>query len=150
MPYTWISWRHFLKGGSFFCDNFSLCQVDTQNQPIYHLWWFVYSWEWHHLKMWPCWNRCDLVGIGVSLWVWAYDPHSRCLEGSLLLAAFGWRRRTLSSACAMPVWILPCSYLDDNGLNLWTCKPSPIKCFFIRLALVIVSVHSTKTLRHHP
>ena len=37
------------------------------------LWWFVYSWarEWQHLKVWPCWNRCDLVGVGVSLWVWA-------------------------------------------------------------------------------
>jgi hypothetical protein len=28
------------------------------------------SLEWHHLKMWPSWNRCDLVGMGVSLWVW--------------------------------------------------------------------------------
>jgi hypothetical protein len=47
----------------------------------------------------------------------------------------------------MPAWILPCSHLDDNGLNLWTCKPAPIKCcFFIRLALVMVSVHSSKTL----
>ena len=26
MPYSWISWRHFLKGGSFLCDNSSLCQ----------------------------------------------------------------------------------------------------------------------------
>jgi hypothetical protein len=34
--------------------------------------WFVYLWtrEWHHLKVWPCWNRYDLVGMGVSLWVW--------------------------------------------------------------------------------
>ena len=23
--------------------------------------------EWHHLEVWPCWNRCDLVGMGVSL-----------------------------------------------------------------------------------
>jgi hypothetical protein len=29
MPYSWISWRHFLKGSSFLCDNSSLCQVDT-------------------------------------------------------------------------------------------------------------------------
>jgi len=28
------SWRHFLKGGSFLCDNCILCQVDTQNQPV--------------------------------------------------------------------------------------------------------------------
>jgi hypothetical protein len=34
MPYSWISWRCFLKGGSFLCDNSSLCQVDTQNQPV--------------------------------------------------------------------------------------------------------------------
>jgi hypothetical protein len=30
MPYSWISWRDFFKGGSFLCDNSSLCQVDTQ------------------------------------------------------------------------------------------------------------------------
>jgi hypothetical protein len=35
MPYSWISWRHFLKGGSFLCDNSSLCQVDKQNQPVH-------------------------------------------------------------------------------------------------------------------
>jgi hypothetical protein len=30
MPYSWISWRHFLEGGSFLCDNSSLCQVEYQ------------------------------------------------------------------------------------------------------------------------
>jgi hypothetical protein len=35
MLYSWISWRHFLKGGSILCDNSSLCQVDTQSQPEY-------------------------------------------------------------------------------------------------------------------
>jgi hypothetical protein len=34
MPHSWISWRHFLKGGSFLCDNSSLCQVDIENQPV--------------------------------------------------------------------------------------------------------------------
>jgi hypothetical protein len=40
--------------------------------PVSGMGWFVYSWttEWHHLEVWPCWNRCDLVGVGVSLWVW--------------------------------------------------------------------------------
>jgi hypothetical protein len=38
MPYSWISWRHFLKGGSFLCDNSSLCQVDTHNQAVHKLW----------------------------------------------------------------------------------------------------------------
>ena len=34
MPYSWILWRSFLKGGSFLCDNSSLWQIDTQNQPV--------------------------------------------------------------------------------------------------------------------
>jgi hypothetical protein len=34
MPYSWISWMHFLKGGSFLCDNSSLSQVDTQKQSV--------------------------------------------------------------------------------------------------------------------
>jgi hypothetical protein len=113
------------------------------------VWWFVCSWtrEWHHLEVWPWWNRCDLVGIGVSLWVWASNSHPSCLEVSLPLAAFRWRHRTLSSAYAMTTWMLPCSHLDVNGLNLWTCKLAAIKCcIFIRLALVMVSVHSSKTL----
>jgi hypothetical protein len=36
MPYSWILWRHSLKGGSFFCVNWSLCQVDRQNQSVQH------------------------------------------------------------------------------------------------------------------
>jgi hypothetical protein len=35
MLYSWISWRHFLNWSSSLCDNSSLCQVDTQNQPAY-------------------------------------------------------------------------------------------------------------------
>jgi hypothetical protein len=35
MHYSWVSWKHFLKGGSFLCDNSSFCQVDTQNQPVH-------------------------------------------------------------------------------------------------------------------
>jgi hypothetical protein len=34
MPYSWITWRHFLKGGSYLCDNSILYQVGTQNQPV--------------------------------------------------------------------------------------------------------------------
>jgi len=30
MPYSWISWRHFLNWGSFLSDDSSLCQVDTK------------------------------------------------------------------------------------------------------------------------
>lgn len=57
------------------------------------------------------------------------DPTPSCLRmHSLFLALCGWRCRTLSSSCTKPTWILPCSRLDDTGLNLWTCKPTPIKC----------------------
>ena len=30
MPYSWISWRHFLKGGSFLCDNSSCVKLNTK------------------------------------------------------------------------------------------------------------------------
>jgi hypothetical protein len=60
---------------------------------------------------------------GCGLW----DPLPSCLEASLL-ASFRWRCRTLSSSYTMPAWMLPCSHLDDNGLNPWTYKPAPIKC----------------------
>lgn len=33
MPHSWISWKHFLNGGSFLPDDSSLHQVDTQSQP---------------------------------------------------------------------------------------------------------------------
>jgi hypothetical protein len=72
-------------------------------------------------------RRCALVGGSVPLWSGLWHLPSRFLEVSLPLAAFGWRHRTLSSSCTMPAWMLSCSHLDDNGLNLWTCKPAPIK-----------------------
>jgi hypothetical protein len=37
MPYSWLSWRHFLKGGSVLCDNFSLRQANSQNWPVHGL-----------------------------------------------------------------------------------------------------------------
>ena len=35
--------------------------------------------------------------------------HPSCLEVSIQLAVFRWRCRTLSSACTLPAWMLPCS-----------------------------------------
>jgi len=73
-------------------------------------------------------RRCGLVGRRVSLRV--------DLE-TLLLAVGGcsiccWLLSVedvkLSSFCTRPAWMLPWSCHDDNGLNLWTCKPAPIKC----------------------
>ena len=34
MCYSWISWRPFLKGGSFLCDNSSLCYSTPVFQPV--------------------------------------------------------------------------------------------------------------------
>jgi hypothetical protein len=35
MLYSWISWRHFLKGGNFLCDSSSSCGKLTQNQSVH-------------------------------------------------------------------------------------------------------------------
>jgi hypothetical protein len=34
MSYSWISWRHFLKGGSFLCDNSNWVKLTHKNQPV--------------------------------------------------------------------------------------------------------------------
>jgi hypothetical protein len=57
-------------------------------------------------------RRCDLVGVGVSMWVWVIlDPHPSCLGVSILLTAFRWTWRTLSSffhhACLDAAMFLP-------------------------------------------
>jgi hypothetical protein len=80
------------------------------------------------------------------LWIWALTP-SFCLEVSILLGAFIWRYRTLNSSCTMPAWIQPCSHIDnDYG---WTSEPvtqPQLNIVLTRVAFVIVSVHSSKTL----
>jgi hypothetical protein len=76
MPYSWISWRHFLKGGSFLCDNSSLWQVDTQHQPG----------QWPYIKI--SWTQEDCLNIGwilgffiscKSLSLWKLPPCSLCI-----------------------------------------------------------------------
>jgi hypothetical protein len=71
--------------------------------------------------------RCGLVRVGMAL---LEEVGGHGLKAGLFPAAFRWRCRTnsLSISCTMPVWTLPCSHLDDTGLNLWTGKPAPIKC----------------------
>ena len=46
----------------------------------------------------------------------------------------------------MSAWMLPCSCRDD-GLNLRTCKPAPINTALYKSCLIMMSVHSSKTLR---
>jgi hypothetical protein len=84
----------------------------------------VASLEW----VWPCWSRCGLV-VGVCHYRCRLsDPPSSSPLASLHLVTFKWGCRTLRSSCTVPAWTLPSSCLDDTGLNLWTCKPAPIKC----------------------
>ena len=48
---------------------------------------------------------------------------------------------------AMSAGVLPCSLHEDDGLNLWNYKQAPTKCFVvIRVAIVVVSLHSNTTL----
>jgi len=86
---------------------------------FYHLlmWWFEYAGprEWHLLVgvallelVWPCWRKYVTLNMGL-------EPHPSCLQASLLVAAFGTRSETPSTTSPMT---LPCSHLDDNGLNL--------------------------------
>ena len=95
---------------------------------------------------------CGPVGVGMAYFSRCIPVALCFLEVSILLADFRWRCRTLSSSCTKPAWMLPCSRLDDTVLNFWTCKPASMKCgwSFIRLACVMVSVQSSKTLTKTP
>ena len=75
-------------------------------------------------------RRCGLIGAGVVLLEEVchcgggkWDPPLNHVKASLLVA-FRLRYKILNSSCTMPA----CFCLDDNGLNLWTCKAAPIKC----------------------
>jgi hypothetical protein len=46
----------------------------------------------------------------------------------------------------MPTGMLPCSRLDDTGLNFEPVSQPQLNAVLIRIALVVVSVHSSKTL----
>jgi hypothetical protein len=87
-----------------------VCQLDT-------------SWEYHRkrasLEAMPPWN--PTVSHFLNYW-WR-----RMGKETLLLAALLFAFRTFSSSCIKPAWMLQCFCHDDNGLNLWTCKPDSIK-----------------------
>jgi hypothetical protein len=69
-------------------------------------------------------RRCGLVEEGMALLEEVchcggglIDPPPSCLDASLLLLDFGTRCGILNYSYTMPAWTLPCSCLDDNGLN---------------------------------
>ena len=112
-------------------------------------------WSWGEMRslsdmvIWTCLAQ-GMALLGVALmervchcWGGLLDPPPSCLEASLL-AAFRSRCRTLSSfsstktACTWP-W-----------LNLWHCKPAPIKCCHIwELTCLFTAMETlTKTCAH--
>ena len=66
----------------------------------------------------------------MSLWGWALRSTSAqapCIEENLLLPAFWWRYKTLSSpAPCLTAYCHP-SHYDDNGLSIWNFKAAPMK-----------------------
>jgi len=133
------------------CSSTSCIPGDPIKPPVIFLsllWWFDYAWlrEWPYLEMWPCWSRCGLVGGSCHCGHGLEDPHPSCLESSLLLAAFGTRGRTLCSYTMS--WHVPTLMIMD-----WSSeRVSQTQCnvVLIRLALVMVSVHNSKTLTKTP
>ena len=102
--------------------------------------------------MWPYWRRCGLVQ-GSEL-LCRQDLEVFCaqalpnVESSLLLAACG-RQVSFWWSSDQDVkfsTLLVCCHVschDDNGLNLWDCKPAPIKC------CPLLSYGSVAVKRHH-
>jgi hypothetical protein len=83
------------------------------------LWLFKYPWPIGRGTV----RSCGFVGGSVSLWGWALSSYAQ----ALLL-------KSTSCCCLCSVFsalCLPgCGHAShhDSGLNLWTCKPAPIKC----------------------
>jgi hypothetical protein len=108
-------------------------------------------------------RKCGLVGIGVALleevchcvgrfWgllVLKLHPEQKAVPSWLPLDQFIELSAPFPAPC-LPSWC-PASCHDNNGLNLWNCKPAPItwaayKCSPYKIALVLVSIRSNKTL----
>ena len=66
------------------------------------------------------WRKCVSMDIG-------FKPLSYLPRRQSFLEAFT-RCRIFSSCCIKSDWMIPCSHIYDNGLDLWTGKPAPIKC----------------------
>ena len=75
-----------------------------------------------------CWRKCFTVEVG-------FEALPNVEESVCSLAFFGWRCRTNRSSCSMLAWTLPCSCLDDNGMNFWACKPNPTECVIYKSCL---------------
>jgi len=79
--------------------------------------------------------------------------HTLCRRETLFLAAFeticSWHPHPSNEDVELSAPLVPylpahshASCHDDNGLNLWKSKPAPIMLSFIKVALVMESLHS--------
>ena len=112
------------------------------------LWESIYTWHMHMetyththtVVVWICLahgsatiRRCGLIGGTASLWGWAWRvPSAPALppEGLSLSWLLSYQDVELLAPSITPCLPECChaSCHDDNGLNLWNCKPVPVKC----------------------
>ena len=96
--------------------------------------------------MWSYWNRCGLVGVGVSLWAWALRPLSS-LPGSQSSPVCLQNKTELS---ALPIPCLPRHCHVPALMIVELVSQSPLNVVLIRVALVMVSFHISKILTKTP
>jgi hypothetical protein len=73
--------------------------------------------------VWPWWTKCVTVeGLRCSsnAHCGTQSPYAICDSRCVTLSFFSW---TMLPACCHAF----CH--DDNGLNIWNCKPCPMRCF---------------------
>jgi hypothetical protein len=158
MAFIFVTWGRLLFKDKPQCaiwpDNLmhDLCDGVNMLAPESEI--YIYEYEYileyiYILEVWPCWSRCGVVGRSVSVCHCGGGlrelppsclriPVSSCLPSEQDVELSAPPAPCLAGCCHA-------SCFDDNGLNLWNCKPAPIKYSFIRVALVTVSLPSSKT-----
>ena len=54
------------------------------------------------MEVWPCWSKCGLVGVGVSLWAWAKTEVATRDWG---IAVIGLTMLLYGRMCILRLWI---------------------------------------------
>jgi hypothetical protein len=97
--------------------------------PIDSWVWILGHREWHYWEVWPYWRRCNLVGGSVSLCRWALRaPMSSLYPVWKKVSSWQSLDQDVELSAPSPTPCLPVYRHDDNGPNLWNCKPAPVKC----------------------
>ena len=97
------------------------------------------STEFHYQEVRSCCNKWVTQGVGYNI--------LSCLEVSILFPSYKWRCKTSSYACTIPAWMI--SWSPALMILNWTSttvSQAQLNVVCHKLALAIVSVHSSKTL----